>query len=146
MGAAYYVLFMNDAGTSTTTGTQVTQESEDTIFAPAAIDDLIEVTAPRPGDSIASPLEVLGTARGYWFFEGSFPIEVIDKNGKVIGRGVATAESSWMTEEFVPFSGTVNFTTETEAPFMPGKIIFKKDNPSGMPENDNSLEIPIFFQ
>ena len=26
-----------------------------------------------------------------------------------------------------------------------GSLILKKDNPSGMPEHDDALEIPIFF-
>lgn len=108
--------------------------------------NLIKVNYPKPFDEISSPVEVSGMARGNWFFEASFPITIVDWDGKIIGEGYATAEGDWMTTEFVPFSGTVNFDLENDAVYKRGAIIFRKDNPSDIREFDDALEIPINFE
>ena len=71
--------------------------------------DLIRVTSPEPYEFIESPLIVTGEARGYWFFEASFPVTLVDWDGLIIAEGYATAEGDWMTEEFVPFTATLEF-------------------------------------
>lgn len=106
---------------------------------------LIVLTKPTPLSLISSPITLTGMARGYWFFEASFPITIINWDGLIIGEGIATAQDDWMTENFVPFTATVHFTIDPETPYRRGTIILKKDNPSGLPENDNALEIPITF-
>jgi hypothetical protein len=91
---------------------------------------------------ISSPLSINGQAIGSWFFEGSFPVVLYDANGKEIVSEVAMAKSNWMTEDLVPFELTLNFTVpETKE----GTLVFKKDNPSGLPENDEEISIPIKF-
>lgn len=111
--------------------------------------DLIKLESPQPLAKIESPLVIEGEARGYWFFEASFPISLVNWDGLIIAEGIATAEGEWMTEEFVPFKAEIEFTTDftPETPdFMKkGSLILKKDNPSGLPENDDALEVPIRF-
>lgn len=102
---------------------------------------LIQVAAPLPGDAVASPLTVQGSARGMWFFEGDFPLRLEDRNGNVIARGYATAKGPWMTEEFVPFEGTLEFTKPPGEDS--GMLILKKDNPSDRRELDDEIGIPI---
>jgi len=48
-----------------------------------------------------------------------------------------------MTTEFVPFKATLDFNPGT---LTEGVLIFHKDNPSGLPENDDQFEIPIRFK
>jgi hypothetical protein len=50
-----------------------------------------------------------------------------------------------MTEDFVPFKATLNFTVDKNIYSRNGALILKKDNPSGLPEYDDALEIPIVF-
>lgn len=119
--------------------------SECPALSKAEKDGLISVETPLRGEKITSPLTVRGEARGYWFFEGSFPIIVVDWDGRIIGEGFATAEGEWMTESFVPFSGTITFSVPTDTPYLRGAIIFKKDNPSDLPEHDDALEVPVIF-
>lgn len=124
-------------------------------------EDLIVVHDPEPLAGIDSPLTVRGEARGTWYFEASFPITLVDWDGRIIAQSFATAQddpqdgsadgAGWMTEDFVPFEGTIEF----ENPSFPGAdedhfsrrgtIIFQKDNPSGLPEHDDALEIPVWF-
>lgn len=105
--------------------------------------DLIRIETPRPNQKISSPLTITGQARGTWFFEASFPVVLTDWDGKIIAEGVATAQSDWMTENFVPFKATLEFNRPSYGDN--GSLILKKDNPSGLPENDDALEIPILF-
>ncbi|OGG71241.1 hypothetical protein A3F27_00040 [Candidatus Kaiserbacteria bacterium RIFCSPHIGHO2_12_FULL_53_13] len=109
--------------------------------------DMIIVTSPRAGAAIASPLTVEGYARGPWYFEASFPLILTDWDGKIIAEGYATAQGEWMTESFVPFNGTLEFKKPEAANGFSrkGTLIFKKDNPSGMPEKDDSMSIPVGF-
>jgi hypothetical protein len=110
--------------------------------------NLIRVTSPKAGDSITSPLKITGEARGNWYFEANFPIILTNWDGLIIAEGYATAKGEWMTTEFVPFEATITYTKPTggEAFNNRGFLILKKDNPSGLPENDAALEIPIFFK
>jgi len=105
--------------------------------------DLIQVSSPQPGALITSPLTIVGQARGTWYFEASFPVILQDGNGTVLAQGPAQAKSDWMTTEFVLFQIELDFqlpTTDT------GVLILKKDNPSGLPEHDASISIPVRFK
>lgn len=110
--------------------------------------DLIKIDTPTVGAEITSPIKISGEARGTWYFEASFPIYIVDWDGKIIGQGIATAQSEWMTENFVPFTAEINFkTSEISGNYSNrGVIIFKKDNPSGLPEFDDAYEMPILFK
>lgn len=104
--------------------------------------DLIRVSSPRPGQTIASPVEISGEARGFWFFEASFPVKIIDDNGFLLGILPAQAEGEWMTENFVPFKAKIHFAAPST---QNGVLILEKDNPSGLPEYADELRIPIVF-
>ncbi len=108
--------------------------------------NIIRLESPRPNEVIKSPLVLKGEARGYWFFEASFPISLVDWDGRIIGQGFATADGEWMTVEFVPFTATVNFTVDPDVYSKRGFLILQKDNPSGLPEHDDALEIPIMYE
>lgn len=104
----------------------------------------IVVDLPAPGGMVASPLLVRGRARGNWFFEGDFPVRLEDLGGNVIARGYAAAKGQWMTKEFVPFEGTLEFNQRPQT--HGGMVIFTKDNPSDRRELDDELRIPVFFE
>ncbi|MBI5369746.1 hypothetical protein HZA85_00940 [Candidatus Uhrbacteria bacterium] len=98
---------------------------------------------PQEADLISSPLVVSGSVSGTWFFEASFPVELTDWDGNIIAQGQAQAQGDWMTSQDVPFIATLEFETPTTG--NNGFVILRKDNPSGLPENDDFLEIPIVF-
>lgn len=112
--------------------------------------DYVKVYSPQSGQKISSPLTVSGEARGTWYFEADFPIVVVDWDGRIIGQKYATAKGDWMTGDFVPFEGSVEFKKPECADGADyckrGAVIFQKDNPSGLPENDAAVEIPVVFE
>lgn len=104
--------------------------------------DQIRVKTPKLGDKITSPLEIKGEARGPWFFEADFPVQVLDKDGNALNWGIAQAGDNWMTPDFVPFTATVEFESPGEG-F--GFVQLEKDNPSGLPEHAGFIKIPVRF-
>ena len=103
---------------------------------------MLGVTSPQPNAVVKSPLTVKGEARGNWYFEASFPVKLLDANGNQLAIIPAQAQGEWMTTNFVPFQGTLTFSTPTTAT---GTLVFEKDNPSGLPEHDDSYSIPVRF-
>lgn len=111
----------------------------------ASLNDLIVLESPLPDAVVESPLTITGKARGTWFFEASFPVMLTNWDGLIIAQGIATAEGDWMTEDFVPFTATLTFTVDPDVYSTRGSLILKKDNPSGLPEYDAALEVPVNF-
>lgn len=112
--------------------------------------DLIVLESPQPLEYLSSPIIFEGQARGYWYFEASFPLVLTDWNGLIIAEGFATADDDWMTEEFVPFTANLNFESPYQAgdpDFMRrGTLILQKNNPSDKRELDDALELPVYFE
>jgi len=102
--------------------------------------NLIIVDSPRPNSNVNNIITISGRARGTWFFEASFPINLVDSNNQIVASTIAQAKSNWMTEEFVPFEAklTIPATSIGQA-----KLILKKDNPSGNSALDDQLMIPV---
>ncbi|MFH0951428.1 MAG: Gmad2 immunoglobulin-like domain-containing protein [bacterium] len=106
--------------------------------------DLIKLETPSVESIIISPLVIKGEARGTWFFEASFPVMLTDWDGLIIAQGIATAQSNWMTEDYVPFTAELTFDRPSYGDR--GALILRKDNPSGLPEYDDALEVTVFFE
>lgn len=106
-----------------------------------SIDDLLFSTSTKNEDVVM--LAVSGEARGTWYFEASFPVEVL-VGTTTIATGVAEAQGDWMTEDFVPFEVEIEYGNEYSG--EAAAIILKKDNPSGLPENDAQLEQEVVLE
>lgn len=106
--------------------------------------EMIVVENPHGGGVVGKEFVVIGEAVGNWFFEASFSIEVLGEDGNVIAGSFATAEGDWMTTEFVPFKSEI--IDLPSAYIGPATLVLKKANPSGLPENDASLSIPIVVE
>jgi len=91
------------------------------------------------GAEIQSPFTLTGEARG-WFFEGSFPVLLKDEAGNILAETLATANGDWMVEDYVAFTAVFSFDVTTTTM---GQLILKKDNPSGLPENDDEMQLSV---
>jgi hypothetical protein len=109
----------------------------------STVSSLIEVDSPPTNSSITSPVTISGKAVGTWFFEGVFPVLLVDRNGRILAEGSAKATSNWQTTDFVPFLTSLSFARQTSGSY--GVMILKKDNPSSNPANDAAVEIPVQF-
>ncbi len=105
--------------------------------------DNIVVELPFPGAVTGKSFSVVGKARGMWYFEASFPVKVLDRDGKVLAQVPAQAQGEWMTSEFVPFKVDIQVPDSYIGPSI---LVLQKDNPSGLPANDASISFPITIE
>ncbi len=103
----------------------------------------ILVTAPLQSSKVVSPLTVSGSVPGSWSQEGQFIVRMLDGDGNKIGERAASLDGNWMTESLVPFTASLMFTVPSTGQ---GSLVLVKANPSGLPENDDSVVVlPITF-
>jgi hypothetical protein len=112
--------------------------------AQVATTDVI-VDTPSDNQAISSPLTVTGRAKGNWFFEGSFPITLVTLDGVTVASGYVQAQSDWMTADYVPFKGTINFanTASASGDRTNGYLVLKNSNASGQTQFDKSVVIKV---
>jgi hypothetical protein len=91
---------------------------------------------------VTSPINFEGQVKGFWFFEATMPVKLYDETGKEIASSFATAQSDWMTENFVRFKGSISFTIDHP---QGGLLVFARDNPSGLPQNDEEYKVPVYL-
>lgn len=144
------ILILWPSPTQTPQGTNGNGQGTTTVPLPSGggntvgIQNLITVSAPTLGATVTSPVTITGEARGPWYFEASFPIEVRNASGVVIVQTYGEAQGEWMTEAFVPFRATVTYPPQPSG--STGTLVLRNDNPSGDPARDKSVEIPVVFQ
>lgn len=103
----------------------------------------IIIETPKVNEKIKSPLKIKGGAKGNWFFEAEFLGELYDENDNFLGRTILRAKDDWMTENFVPFEGNLEFEKPTTDY---GFLRFLSANPTGLPEHQRIFEIPVQFE
>ena len=87
---------------------------------------------------VPEQFKIKGQAKGTWFFEASFPIEIQSNSGDSLKTFIAQAKQDWMTEDFVEFESDIDLTDLGLKSGNKIKIVFHKDNPSGDASKDAS--------
>ena len=100
----------------------------------------VKIYTPEINATLVSPVVVMGEVPGNWSFEASFPIKILDAKGNVVAKATAQLLGEWMTTKLVPFTAKLTYTSAASSN---GVLLLQKDNPSGMPENDDTVSIPI---
>ncbi len=101
------------------------------------------VSFPLPNEEVGETIYVTGIARG-WYFEGDFPVRLFNVQGKELASKWATAQLDWMTQEFVPFLATLNYSINSP---QKAKLVLEEDDPADLPGTEvDSIEIPIELQ
>jgi Immunoglobulin-like domain of bacterial spore germination len=102
------------------------------------------IFSPKNDETVTSPIQISGKVSGNWFFEGSFPIELLDSNGDVIASATASSPEDWATTSMIDFSATLIYPKATTTDR--GLIILKNDNPSGDPARDKKEFIQVILK
>jgi hypothetical protein len=102
----------------------------------------VSVYTPTKNGTVKSAQWVLGSVPGNWSFEASFPVVLKNSSGDVVAEGIAELLDDWMTTNQVPFKVKLEWKSNQTGT---GNLVLQKDNPSGLPKNDDSVEIPVKF-
>ena len=102
-----------------------------------------EIYRPSSNSKVNSPLYVTGRVPAGWMFEGIVQVKLLDAGRNIIAQspGKEAHPGTWMDTEPDEFKSTLTFTTSAKSGFL----VVSADNPSGLPENDKSYEIPVKF-
>jgi len=113
------------------------------ITSPTPNPEMPSVSSPSANMKVVSPLKIAGTVPSGWMFEGVFPIKLVDSNRKLIVQGQAKEKvaGSWQSVNPVDFTATLTFKNATGSGFL----ILQNDNPSGIPTNSKTFEVPVIF-
>lgn len=95
-----------------------------------------------PGQEVSGEIVATGTLSGGYFFEANVLVNILDKNKKLLRAGNGTAKTDWMTSGPVGFDTVLDFSGLKKGQAF---IEIHNDNASGLPENDQSILIPIII-
>ncbi len=102
----------------------------------------VKIFSPLSNEKASNPLAIIGQVPGNWSFEASFPIKLLNSMGVVVAQTSAQVLGDWMTDNLVPFSAKLTWSTAESGK---GMLVLQKDNPSGLAKNDDSVSIPVEF-
>jgi hypothetical protein len=120
------------------------------IFSPVGKKNIFDISEYQPliisspdfSQPLSSPLTITGKIDPSWVFEASFPVELFDDKGKSLFSGTASAPNWTKTDaDFIDFTAEIIFSTSVTS----GTLEFRKDNPSGLPENSQTFKVPVIF-
>lgn len=89
----------------------------------------------------AGHFAVAGLVPGNWSFEASFPVQLKNSGESIITQQAAKVSGDWTTNEMQPFTVSLGYSV----PSGHGTLVLYKDNPSGLPANDDSVSIPVEY-
>lgn len=115
-------------------------------YLPAGSRDVsgeISVEMPKSGSLVTSPLNFSGTVDNSWFFEGTFPVELLDEDGSSLGTAQAHSKTDWTTPGKIDFYGQMQFDPPKG---QSGTLVFRNDNPSDLPENAKEFRLNVKFK
>lgn len=87
-------------------------------------------------------ISVSGLISGSYTFEAQFTIKLLDKTGTVAVTQPVTVTGDWQSGGKVPFTTTLTHTLTSQN----ATLVFQNDNPSGLPENQKQIFVPIIIQ
>lgn len=88
-----------------------------------------------------SPYLIIGRAKGDFFVNGYLSVVLVDAQGKVIAGSLAqTREDVEEGGGWVDFQAELNFSILEP---IAGELLFRKDNPSGLPEQKIQVSYPV---
>ena len=102
-------------------------------------DDLVSFSI-LPGQKVSGVVKITGSIKNNYFFEGNILVNILASDKKLLKAGHGTATTPWMT------SGPVSFETSLDFSSLPQGIAYieiHNDNPSGLPQNDKSILVPV---
>lgn len=94
----------------------------------------------KENDTVDMGTVIKGDITGNWYFEGEFPVRVLNSEMQILDTLIAYAQDDWMTSDSVPFEVELDFDLTQESDIT---LRFEKSNPSGLAENADYIDFAI---
>ena len=104
------------------------------------LDQRVVVAIPKANATVAHTFTITGFAPSAWYFEAVFPIQVRDSDDNLIGTAQGRAQTDWTQPGPIAFKAQITIDASFHGQ---ATLILLKDNPSGLPENMDSVTVPI---
>ena len=95
------------------------------------------------GESVKTGTEIRGSVAGNWYWEGVFPVLVIDREGNQLATLMAQAQTDTYTSDIISFAFPLDVEVEEDSVVI---LKFEKSNPSSLEENDDYAQMSITIQ
>ena len=104
-------------------------------------EDLVSFSV-EAGNTVGGVLDLSGSVKGGYFFEGNILIKLLDSNQNVLKSGFGTATTNWMTADPVSFTSSIDSTGLNGNGF----ILIQNDDPSdGEGGPAKKILVPVIF-
>ena len=101
------------------------------------------ISSPDLTKPVGRPLDIKGKIDRSWVFENSFPVKILDDQGREIFYGISqTVNWTEGTDSMINFTMSLDFNTNSKT----GTLVIQNDNPSGLPQNAKTIEFPLIFK
>lgn len=110
---------------------------------PRPLGELIQIDGIAPGARLSSPFTLTGKADASWYFEGDFPVKLVDANGNTLSSTFAKRQVYDIESGFVPFRADLLYIA---APDQPATLILSLDNPSETEGYHRAIMIPVILK
>ncbi|MDX9739004.1 MAG: GerMN domain-containing protein [Candidatus Dojkabacteria bacterium] len=97
----------------------------------------------KENDTVQVGSTLSGSIKGGWFFEGEFPVRVLNEDMEILDTLLAKATEDWMTEEDVSFELKLDIDIHESSKVI---LRFERSNPSGLVENDDYIDFPVMLE
>lgn len=109
----------------------------------SAKDVELSILTPLPESVIECPFSVVGIVPANWAFEGQLPISLINSAGVIVDKAPAMIRGDWTSGDMGLL--TAALTCPDGGCTGNATIVLSMENPSGIPENGDSAQIPFVF-
>lgn len=99
------------------------------------------LSSPLPKSELGCTFLLSGKMPREWFFENVFPYR-IEIEGVEVVRGLVQSHDDYTVKEMLTFSQELECIGKC---LGNSEIILRRDNPSGLEENDDEYRIPVKF-
>lgn len=94
--------------------TNICEDSSDILNITSKNGVVLTLENIQENETVDMGTVINGSITGSWFFEGEFPVRILNTEMEILDTLVAKANEDWMTEENVKFELLLDFDIEQE--------------------------------
>ena len=123
--------------------TNICEEKPQVLYSQSEKGIRLYIDDTKKNDTVQLGSTLTGSITGSWFFEGDFPVRVLNEEMEILDTVLAKTSQDWMTEDDISFEVVLDIDIEESSNVI---LRFEKSNPSGLIENDDYIDFAIMLE